>query len=165
MDQKNHRFRDAFLERFLLKFGSKLVPGADAIAGKSASWGGLRRPGNVAFICCPSWLRLGGPLNRSWDNFGTILAPKMAPKSDLGRIWAPKKQIWAPKMVPKLTKNQRESASTWRLIFDLISAPFFELIFVTYLFVTYVLRKTHEPIFFGLKPFPFTIRSLFRSAA
>ena len=161
MVQKNHRFWDAFLDRFLLKFGSKLVPGADAIAGKSASWGGLRRPGNVAFICCPSWLRLGGPLNRSWDNFGTILAPKMAPKSDLGRIWAPKNQILAPKMFPKLTKNRRKTASTWHLI----SAPFFELVFVTYLFVTYVLRKTHEPIFSGLKPFPFTIRSLFRSAA
>ena len=80
-------------------------PGADAIAGKSASWGGLRRPGNVAFICCPSWLRLGGPLNRIWENLGTILVPKMAPKSDLGRIWAPKNQILAPKRFPKLTKN------------------------------------------------------------
>ena len=108
MDQKIHRFWDAFLDRFLLKFGSKLVPGAGAIAGKSASWGGLRRPGNVAFICCPSWLRLGGPLNRIWDNFGTILAPKMAPKSDLGRIWVPKKRFGLPKWsqnFQKITDN------------------------------------------------------------
>ena len=53
-----------------------------------------------------------GALHRIWNNFGTILAPKMAPKSDLGRIWAPKKQNLAPKMVPKLTKESKK----WHLI-------------------------------------------------
>ena len=54
------RFWNACLNRILLILGSKLAPSADVIARKSASWGGgPGRPGDVAFICCPSWLRLG----------------------------------------------------------------------------------------------------------
>ena len=116
------KFRDPFLDRFWAILETFWAPGSGtiaekiaSIAGKSASWGGPGRPGNVAFICCPSWLRHGAPLNQSWDHLGTILAPKMAPKSDLGPIWAPKKQIWAPKMVP--IRPQQEGPKTPQFTF------------------------------------------------